>query len=124
MSLSKRERLALQVRFEGVPLAGVMVEAFVRDDAGKPRDRSNSHAGSLYRMITTFDDTGTPKALVNFTRGNDENPQSPFYNDQQPAWIDNKHSPLLFKRDEVDGWVKSGGAADRQDVDPGGKEGR
>jgi len=31
------ERLALQVRFEGVPLAGVMVEAFVRDDAGKPR---------------------------------------------------------------------------------------
>lgn len=77
-------------------------ESTLLDDAGKPRDRANSHAGSLYRMITTFDDTGTPKALVNFTRGNDENPQSPFYNDQQPAWIDNKHSPLLFKRDEVE----------------------
>jgi uncharacterized GH25 family protein len=30
------ERLALQVRFEGEPLAGVMVEAFVRDAAGEP----------------------------------------------------------------------------------------
>lgn len=29
-----------------------------------------------------------------------------------------------FKRDEVDDWVKSGGAADRQDIDSGGKEGR
>ncbi len=29
------ERLALQVRFEGRPLAGVLVEAFVRDAAGK-----------------------------------------------------------------------------------------
>lgn len=72
------------------------------DGAGKPRDRFTAHAGSLYRMITTFDDTGTPQALVNFTRGNDENPQSQFYNDQQPAWIDNKHARLLFKRDEVE----------------------
>ncbi len=53
-------------------------------------------------MITSFDETGTPQALVNFTRGNDENPQSPFYNDQQPAWIDNKHSPLLFKRSDIE----------------------
>jgi uncharacterized GH25 family protein len=30
------EKLGLQVRFEGAPLAGVMVEAFVRDAAGKP----------------------------------------------------------------------------------------
>lgn len=29
-----------------------------------------------------------------------------------------------FKRVEVDGWVKFGGPADRQDVDPGSKEGR
>ena len=47
------------------------------------------------------------------------------------TWISAKVMPAhrvgrlwKFKRDEVDGWVKSGGAADRQDVDPGGKEGR
>ncbi len=28
-----------------------------------------------------------------------------------------------FKCDELVGWVKSGGAADRQDVESGGKEG-
>lgn len=31
------EKLGVQVRFEGAPLAGVMVEAFVRDAAGKPQ---------------------------------------------------------------------------------------
>lgn len=31
------ERLGVEVRFEGVPLAGVLVEAFVRDAAGKPQ---------------------------------------------------------------------------------------
>ena len=35
--VKRGERLALQVRFEGVPLAGVQVEAFVRDAAGKPQ---------------------------------------------------------------------------------------
>ncbi len=73
------------------------------DGNSKPRDTFTAHAGSLYRMITSFDETGTPQALVNFTRGNDENPQSPFYKDQQPGWIDNKHRPLLFKRTEIEG---------------------
>ena len=47
------------------------------------------------------------------------------------TWISAKGMPAhrvgrlwKFKRDEVDSWVKSGGAADRQDVAPGGKEGR
>lgn len=72
------------------------------DGGGKPRDHVAAHAGSLYRMIASFDDTGTPQALVNFARGNDENPQSAFYSDQQSAWADNKHRPLLFKRTEID----------------------
>jgi excisionase family DNA binding protein len=47
------------------------------------------------------------------------------------TWISAKGMPAdrvgrlwQFKRDEVDGWVKYRGAADRQDVDPSGKEGR
>jgi excisionase family DNA binding protein len=47
------------------------------------------------------------------------------------TWISAKGMPAhrvgrlwKFKRDEVDGWVKAGGAADRQGVDPGGKGGR
>jgi acyl-homoserine lactone acylase PvdQ len=72
------------------------------DGSGKPRDSVTARAGSLYRMITSFDDTGTPTALVNFTRGNDENPQSQFYNNQQPGWVDNQGTPLLFKRADVE----------------------
>ena len=47
------------------------------------------------------------------------------------TWISAKGMPAhrvgrlwKFKCDEVDGWVKSGGAADRQDIGSGGKEGR
>lgn len=47
------------------------------------------------------------------------------------TWISAKGMPAhrvgrlwKLKRDEVDSWVKSGGAADRQDLIPGGKEGR
>jgi len=36
-TVKQGERLAVQVRFEGVPLAGVMVEAFVRDASGKAK---------------------------------------------------------------------------------------
>jgi excisionase family DNA binding protein len=47
------------------------------------------------------------------------------------TWISAKSMPAhrvgrlwKFKREEVDGWVKAGGAADRQDMDPDGKESR
>ena len=47
------------------------------------------------------------------------------------TWISAKGMPAhrvgrlwKFKRDEVDDWVKSGGAADRQDIESGAKEGR
>ena len=47
------------------------------------------------------------------------------------TWISAKGMPAhragrlwKFKREEVDGWMKSGGASDRQGPDPDGKEGR
>jgi len=47
------------------------------------------------------------------------------------TWISAKGMPAhrlgrlwKFKRAEVDGWVKSGGASDRQTSDPGRKAGR
>ncbi len=47
------------------------------------------------------------------------------------TWISTRGMPAhrvgrlwKFKRDEVDHWVKSGGATDGQDTDPGSTEGR
>jgi len=47
------------------------------------------------------------------------------------TWISAKGMPAhrvgrlwKFKREEVDSWVKSGGASDRHDPDPEGKERR
>lgn len=47
------------------------------------------------------------------------------------SWISAKGLPAhrlgrlwKFKREEVDGWVKSGGAAARRDSDPDGEEDR
>jgi penicillin amidase len=69
---------------------------------GEPKETWAAEDGSLYRMITTFDDSGQPQAVVNFPRGNDENPQSPFYNNQTAAWADVKHAPLLYRRADVE----------------------
>lgn len=47
------------------------------------------------------------------------------------TWISGKGMPAhrvgrlwKFKRDEVDRWVKAGGAADRQGIEPDNQEGR
>jgi len=69
---------------------------------GDPKETWAAEDGSLYRMITTFDESGQPQAVVNFPRGNDENPQSPFYNNQTAAWADVKHAPLLYRRADVE----------------------
>jgi len=47
------------------------------------------------------------------------------------SWVSTKGMPghrvgrfWKFKREDVDAWVRDGGAADRQDIDSGGKEDR
>jgi penicillin amidase len=76
--------------------------ASMLDGSGKPRPSWTSQAGALYRMVTSFDDSGAPRALVNYTRGNDENPESPYYNNAQPGWVDNQPVQLWFRRADVD----------------------
>jgi penicillin amidase len=72
------------------------------DPMGKIKDRGTAHAGSIYRMVTTFDEDGTPRAVVNFPRGNAEDPKSPFYSNTHQAWLDGHYDPLLYRRSEVE----------------------
>lgn len=69
---------------------------------GRPRDTWTSHDGSLYRMVLGFDPDGTPRAEVNFPRGNDADKDSRFYRNAHPGWLDGKYTALRFKRPEVE----------------------
>lgn len=71
------------------------------DGSGKPEDKFYADDGSLYRMVVSFDEQG-PRAQLNFARGNDEKPQSEFYGNQQPAWVEGTTQPLLYRRPEVE----------------------
>ena len=76
--------------------------ASMLDGQGHVLDKWSSTDGSLYRMIVGFDASGQPQAQVNFTRGNDADPASPFFANQQENWISGKHAPLLFHRSDID----------------------
>lgn len=75
------------------------------DASGKVQGRSVSRAGSIYRMIASFDEDGTPRAVVNFPRGNDEDKKSPFYANTHQAWLDGRHEPLLYRRSDIESHV-------------------
>lgn len=72
------------------------------DGSGKIKERFNVGSGSLYRMVIGFQPGGQPRARVCFPRGNDEDPQSKHYDDQQAEWVEVKPAPLAFSRDEVE----------------------
>lgn len=76
--------------------------ASMLDWQGHVLDKWSSTDGSLYRMIVGFDASGQPQAQVNFTRGNDADPASPFFANQQENWLSGKHAPLLFHRSDID----------------------
>lgn len=72
------------------------------DGQGHVLDRWSSTDGSLYRMVVSFDSNGQPQAQVNFTRGNDADPASPFFANQQDSWVEGRGQPLLFHRSDVE----------------------
>lgn len=76
------------------------------DGSGMVKKTWSSDDGSLFRIVVGFDQDGWPRAQVNFPRGNDSNPDSPFYNNMQPAWIDGKSTIMRFRRAEVESAVE------------------
>jgi penicillin amidase len=65
-------------------------------------ERFDSHAGAIFRVVTTFDDTGRPIATANFPRGNSGDPDSPHFSDTLTDWVEGTYQPLPFTREEVD----------------------
>ena len=72
-------------------------------EGGRPRERLESHSGSIYRMITEFDADGTPSARVQFPRGNSGEPSSPHWADTVADWREGVYRPMNFRRADVEG---------------------
>ncbi len=72
-------------------------------EGGAPRERLESHSGSIYRMITEFDADGTPSARVQFPRGNSGEPSSPHWADTVADWREGVYRPMNFRRADVEG---------------------
>lgn len=70
-------------------------------DGTAPVDRLESHAGPIYRLVATFDEDGSPRAVVCFPRGNSGDPESPYWDNTLEDWVEGRYEPLLFRRDEV-----------------------
>lgn len=71
-------------------------------DGTSPRERLEATSGSIYRMVTTFGEDGTPQAFVNVPRGVSGDPESPHWDDLQSDWVENVYRPLLFRRADVE----------------------
>lgn len=71
-------------------------------EGSMPRERLESTSGSIYRMVATFGDDGTPQAFVNVPRGVSGDPESPHWDDLQSDWQENVYRPLLFRRAEIE----------------------
>jgi len=70
-------------------------------DGAAPREHHESRSGAVYRMVMSFDDDGTPAAVVNFPRGNSGDPTSPWWSNTQADWQAGVYRTLAFRRDAV-----------------------
>jgi penicillin amidase len=80
----------------------VNVSAAAFFDGADPVARLESDAGPIYRLVATFDDDGTPRATINFPRGNSGDPASPHWDDTLEDWVEGRYQTLLFRRSEVE----------------------
>ena len=78
----------------------VSASAFFAGNA--PAARLESGAGAIFRIVTTFDDDGIPRAAINYPRGNSGDPASPHWDDTLDDWVNGVHRPLLFRTAEVE----------------------
>ena len=67
-----------------------------------PGMRTESHGGSIYRMVAEFDAEGIPHAFINVPRGNSGDPASPHWDDLHDDWTENVYRELLFERAAIE----------------------
>lgn len=71
-------------------------------DGATPRMHHEARSGAVYRMVISFQEDGTPTAVVNFPRGNSGVPGSPFFDNTHADWTEGRYQPLPFARAAVD----------------------
>ncbi|AKF03467.1 penicillin acylase family protein [Sandaracinus amylolyticus] len=71
-------------------------------DGDAPRERLEASSGSIYRLVATFGDDGTPEAFVNVPRGVSGDPESAHWSDLHTDWIENVYRPLRFRRSDIE----------------------
>lgn len=84
----------------GADTVNVAPAAFL--EGGEPREKLVTRLMALYRMVVGFDEDGTPVATVDFARGAREDPESPYFADQQSTWAAAEHVALPFRRADVE----------------------
>ncbi len=68
---------------------------------GQPLQTMAANEASVYRMVVSFGDDGTPLATLDFQRGSREDPSSPHFGDQEASWVAGAHAPLAFLEADV-----------------------
>jgi penicillin G amidase len=84
----------------GTDTLNVAASAFFK--GGAPRELMSPQDMSLYRMIVSFADDGTPEAQLNFAMGVSGEPTSPSFLDQQARWAAVDYAPLPFRKADVE----------------------
>ncbi|MFO0571934.1 MAG: penicillin acylase family protein [Polyangiaceae bacterium] len=65
-------------------------------------DKWISDYGPVERMVSRFDDDGTPEMWVNFPLGNVADRDSPHFDDMLDDWVEGRYRKMAFSRSEVE----------------------
>jgi penicillin amidase len=76
-------------------------------DGTRVAERFDSTQGAIFRVVTTFEDDGTPRAWASFPRGNSADPTSPHFADTLEDWVEDRYAPIPFSRQDVDAAAES-----------------
>ena len=83
------------------------------DSNGSPAERFDSGSGAIFRVVTAFDEDGTPRSYANFPPGNVEDPDAPGFSNTLQDWVDGTYTELPFHREDVEA-----AAVDSRTLDP------
>ncbi|MEM6291944.1 MAG: penicillin acylase family protein [Myxococcota bacterium] len=72
------------------------------DDNGAPAERFDATSGAIFRVVTTFDEDGTPRSFANFPPGNVESPDDPGFANTLEDWTEGRYAELAFARTDVE----------------------
>jgi len=70
--------------------------------SGSPRDELESEDGSIYRMVASFGEDGTPEGHFAMAQGISGEPESPWWDHLHDDWVNGRYRPMRFSRAEVE----------------------